>query len=180
MEAPLAALEDRLRQTEEVLVAERLAKPPPFSGDVDSNGQPEGMPWSQWSFIFRSYNGAFDPGATRLLQQVETKVEDPAMVDNTTTPGGERRLSVQLFYVLALSCRGKPLQVVRRVPEGFGFEAWKQLCKEFESRFLSRFQGILQAILSPTTTDDPVQTIHQWESRSWHRNTCPTESLLAT
>ena len=83
MEARLIALEDRLRQTEEVLVAERLArqtaeaaqqtvglepaggggerppgwpslvdtkasgKHPTFSGDVDVNGQPEGMPWSQ-------------------------------------------------------------------------------------------------------------------------------------
>ena len=51
------------------------------------------------------------------------------------------------------------------MPEGFGFEAWKQLCKEFEPRLPSRFQGMLQAILSPTTTDDHVQTIYQWESR---------------
>ena len=107
MEARLAALVDRLRQTEEVLVAERLArqtaeaaqqavgptgpvgertpvpqslidtraiaKPPLFNGDIDPNGQPEGMPWSQWSFIFRSYIGSFDPGATQLLQRVERK-----------------------------------------------------------------------------------------------------------
>ena len=118
------------------------------------------MPGAQWSFIFRSYTGAFDPGATRLLQQV-----DPAVVDNTTMTDGERRLSVQLFYVLALTCRGKSLQVVRRVPEGFGFEAWKQLCKEIEPRLRSRFQGILQPILSTATTDDPVQAIYQWESR---------------
>ena len=100
MEARLIALEERLRQTKDVLVAERLArqtaeaaqqtvgpqpagagvgvgserppglpslvdtmaigKLPTFSGDVDVNGQPEGMPWSQWSFVFRSYIGAFD------------------------------------------------------------------------------------------------------------------------
>ena len=77
----------------------------------------------------------------------------------------ERRLSIQLLYVLALTCRGKALQVVRRVPEGFGFEAWKQLCRKFEPRLPSRFQGMLQALLSPTRVDDPVQTIYQWESR---------------
>ena len=88
MEVRLAALEERLRQTEEVLVQERLARqteaaqqamgssvltgervltvqslvdtkaigrPPTFSGDIDTNGQPEGMPCSQWSFVFRSY-----------------------------------------------------------------------------------------------------------------------------
>ena len=41
----------------------------------------------------------------------------------------------------------------------------KQLCKEFEPRLPSRFQAMLQAILSPTTTDGHVQTIRQWESR---------------
>ena len=63
-----------------------------FSGDVDVNGQLEGMPWSQWSVVFRSFLGAFDPTATRLLRQVESN----------------------------------------GVSEGFGFEAWKQLCREFE------------------------------------------------
>ena len=196
MEARLAAVEDHLRQTEEVLVQERrqtaeaaqqgvgapaptgewasgvqslvdtraIGKPPTFSGDVDPNGQPEGMPWSQWSSIFRSYLGAFDPVATGLLQQVETKVEDPTVVDNTTTTEAERRLSIQLLYVLALTCRGKSLQVVRRVPEGVGLQVWKQLCREFEPRLPSRFQGLVQAFLSPTRTDDPVQTIYQWES----------------
>ena len=89
------------------------------------NGQPEGMPWSQESFVFRSYLGASDPTATSLLRQVESNVEDPVVVDNTIMTEGERRLSIQLFYVLALTCRGKALQVVRRVPEGFGFEACK-------------------------------------------------------
>ena len=60
--------------------------------DVDVNGQAEGMPWSQWSFVFRSYLGAFDRTATRLLQQVETNVEDPVVVDNTTMTDGDRRL----------------------------------------------------------------------------------------
>ena len=80
--------------------------------------QPEGLPWSQWSFVFRSYLGAYDPVATRLLQQVEAKVEDPSVVDNESMTEAERRLSVQLFSVLALTCKGKSLQVVRRVPEG--------------------------------------------------------------
>ena len=43
------------------------------------------------------------------------------VVDNTGMTEVDRRLSIQLFHVLALTCRGKALQVVRRVPEGFGF-----------------------------------------------------------
>ena len=92
-----------------------IGKPPTLSGDIDT---PEGMPWSQWSFVFRSYLGAYDSVATRLLQQIEAKVEDPSVVDNASMTEAERRLSVQLFYVLALTCKGKSLQVVRRVPEG--------------------------------------------------------------
>ena len=92
-------------------------------------------------------------------------MEDPVVVDNTSVTEGERRLSIHLFYELALTCRGKALQVVRRVPEGFCFDAWKQLCTEFEPRLPSRFQGMLQAPVAPTRVDDPVQTIYQWESR---------------
>ena len=141
MEARLIAWAYQLRQTEEVLVAERLArqtaeaaqqtvgpqpagagggserppglpsvvdtkaigKPSTFSGDVDVNGQPEGMPWSQWSFVFWSYLGAFGPTATRLLRQMESNVEDPVVFDNTSMTEVERRLSIQLFYVLALT-----------------------------------------------------------------------------
>ena len=79
----------------------RLEKPPTFSGDVDVNGQPKGMPWSQWSFIFRSYFGASDPTATRLLQQVENDVEDPVVVDSTGMTDVERRLSIQWFGLLS-------------------------------------------------------------------------------
>ena len=39
------------------------------------NGQPEGMP-------------SFNPTATRLLRQVESNVEDPVVVDNTSMTEG--------------------------------------------------------------------------------------------
>ena len=42
-------------------------------------------------------------------------MEDPAVVDNTTMTDGERRLSVQLFYVLALTCRAGGEAGARRV-----------------------------------------------------------------
>ena len=105
------------------------------------------------------------PDSNQVAEAGGTNVEDPVVVDNTSMTEVERRLSIQLFYVLALTCRGKALQVVRRVFEGFGFEAWKQLCREFEPRLPSRFQGMLQAFLSPTRKDDPVRTIYQWDSR---------------
>ena len=67
---------ERLPGLPSLVDTKAIGKPPTFSGDVDVNGQPEGMPWSQWSFVFRSYVGAFDPTATRLLNEVESNVED--------------------------------------------------------------------------------------------------------
>ena len=97
---------NRLRQTEEVLVAERLArqtaeaaqqtvgpqpaaavgvgerppgllslvvakaigKHPTFSGHVDVNGQPEGMPWSQWNFCIPELPWSVRPDSSQAAE----------------------------------------------------------------------------------------------------------------
>ena len=74
-----------------------------FSGDGDLNGRVSSMPWSQWSLTVRRYLGELNQTATRLLQRVETKVEDPIITDHTTMTRAERRLSEQLCCVLALT-----------------------------------------------------------------------------
>ena len=107
------------------------------------SGQPEGMPLSQWSLVYQSYLGAIDPTGTRLLQQVETKVEDPVAVDNTT-----------------MRCRWS-----NEFPEVSGSRRGNSCVEEFGPSLPSRFQGMLQALLSTTRMDDPVQTISQWDSR---------------
>ena len=88
METRLLVLENRLRQTEEPLVAERRAsrrtaesvqqvvrtcpagvdvegsgRLEMFSGDSDLNSRVNSMPWSQWSLTVRSYFEEFDPVA---------------------------------------------------------------------------------------------------------------------
>ena len=103
-----------------------------FSGAGDLNDRVNSMPWSQWSLIVRSYFGELNQTATQLLEQVETNVEDPNITDNTTMTGAERRLSTQLYCVLALICRKRALQVAQQVPRGYGFEAWRQLCRKFQ------------------------------------------------
>ena len=138
IETRLLVLENRLRQTEEALVAERRAsrrtaevaqqvvrtcpagvdvedigRLKMFSGDSDWNSRVNSMPWSQWSITVRSYFGEFNQTATRLRQRVEKNVEDPIIADNTTMLGEERRHSIQLYWVLALTCRKRALQVVR-------------------------------------------------------------------
>ena len=114
--------------------AEEIGTLPMFSGDVDSSEQTDSVPWSQWSLTIRSYFGKFNRKTTWMLQQVETSVDDPIITDNTVMTRAEKRFSAQAYCVLVLTCRSKALQVVQRVPRGSGFEAWRQLCEEFEPR----------------------------------------------
>ena len=191
----LLTLENRLRQTEEALVAERRAsrrtaevaqqvvrtcpagvdveeigRLEMFSGDSDLNSRVNSMPWSQWSLTVRSYFGEFNQTATRLLQLVETNVEDP---DNTTMTGAERRLSIQLYCVLALTCKKRALQVVQQVPRGYGFEAWRRLCRKFGQHPPARSRGMLQTLLSSTKSAELKLLVRQWRNRG---NVCEEQS----
>ena len=190
METRLLVLENRLRQTEEALVAERRASRrtaevaqlvvracpagvdveetgtlETFSGDSDLNGRISSMPWSQWSLTVRRYFGEFNQTATRLLQRVETNAEDPIITDNTTMTGAERRLSIQLYSVLALTCRKRVLQVVQQVPRGYGFEAWRRLCRKFGPHPPVRSRGMLQALLSSRKSAELKRLVRQWRNR---------------
>ena len=64
---------------------------------------------------------------------MEVNLEDPIIADNTKMTGAERRLSEQLYCVLALTCRKRALQIVQQVPRGYVFEAWRQQCQKFET-----------------------------------------------
>ena len=92
-----------------------------------------------------------------MLQQVETSVDDPIITDNTVMTRAEKRFSAQAYCVLVLTCRGKALQVIQRVPRGFGFEAWRQLCEEFEPRPPAKSQEMCQAFLSPAKSGESMQ-----------------------
>ena len=94
-----------------------------------------------------------------MLQQVETSVDDPIITDNTVMTRAEN--SAQAYCVLILTCRGKALQVVQRVPTVFGFEAWRQLYVEFEPHLPVMSQGMRQALLSSTKLDESVQMVRQ-------------------
>ena len=66
-----------------------------------------------------------------LFRNVAAKERDPSVADKATMMGGKRRLPTQRYNVIALTCRRRISLAVRRV-FSFGFEAWKQLRREFE------------------------------------------------
>ena len=137
--------------------AEQIGTLPMFSGDVALSEQTDSVPWSQWSLTIRSYFGKFNRTTTSMLQQVGTSVDDPIITDNTVMTRAEKRFSAEANCVLLLTCRGKALQMVQRVPRGFGFEAWRQLCEEFEPRPAAKSQQMCQAFLSPAQSDESMQ-----------------------
>ena len=135
-----------------------------FSGDVDLSERPDSMPLSQRSLTIRSYFGKFNRTTAWMLQQVETSVDDPIITDNTVMTRAEKRFSAQAFCVLILTCKGKALLMVQRVPKGFWFEAWKQLFEDLEPRPPVKSQEMCQALLSSTKSDASVLMVRQQEN----------------
>ena len=50
-----------------------------------------------------------------LLRDVVAKERDPAVADKAATMGRKRRLPIQLYYVIAVTCRRRVSLAVRRV-----------------------------------------------------------------
>ena len=139
-----------------------------------------------WSLLLWSCLGAFEQMVTGLLRNVVAKERDPAVVDKVAIMGRKRRLPIQLYNVIALTCRRRVSLAVRRV-FSFGFEAWKQLCREFEPWVsCSRFQWMLQAPLPSTRQTvrcgkfNGYQVTERQKTSSLQccKGTCATESLL--
>ena len=140
-----------------------IGKPPNFSGEVGDDGKPDGPAWSQWAFLFRAYVGAFSADTRKLLEDAEQAIE--TIIQDPHFNKAEYELGAQVYYILALTLRGRALGVVQRTSEGNGFEAWRLLCAEFEPRLPGIFQSMLQALLAPPPTRDPVQCLYEWERR---------------
>ena len=86
-------------------------------------------------------------------------MDDPIITDCTVMRRAEKRFSAQVYFVL--TCRGMALQVVQRVPKGFGFVAWRQLYEEFEPHLPVKSQGMRQPLLSSTKSDESVRMVRQ-------------------
>ena len=140
-----------------------LGKPGVFTGYLDENGKTVGDSWQQWSWTFRAHICALSPVMRANLEKAGANVAMQTTYENSRLTPEEREFSCSLFYVFAMTCKGRALAVIQRVPEQSGFEAWRQLCTEFEPHLLARFQVVLQNILNPAPSIDMVEGIYGWE-----------------
>ena len=123
-----------------------LAKPMPFDGS-EAN-------WRDWRFRFENVCtllGFLDQmqEATRHagveLEALELDYVEAARV---------------LYSILVCVCGGKALSLVRSLPQGSGFRAWKLLVEEYEPVVAARRAAVLSELLTPRWTD--ANFIVQW------------------
>ena len=152
--------------------ARETGEPPTSSGEGGLIGRAEGMTWHLWSFILWSCLGAFEQMVIGSSGNVVARERDPAVTDKVIMMGRKRRFSIHLYCVIVLTCRRRASLAVRRL-FSFGFEAWKQLCRELSSltnqtcsREARRRCVILLAMRYPNTSE---QCLELRNARTCHR-----------
>ena len=131
-----------------------LGKPETFKGEPSK--------YRDWIFILKSYLGAIDSRFPELLEKVEGS--DVAMYNATLTQD-EVDLSSQLYYILVMLLRDRPLDRMHDVGIGEGLEGYRQLSLEYEPKVQSRFVGLLMSILSFSFDGDIPAKISEFERK---------------
>ena len=158
--APTSHPQASSRSSHSLIDTRVLGKPNVFSGDT---ADPKN-PWMQWSFVAKAYFAAVDMRLAALLTAASDRSEDTAPIDNATLITEEAQLSTTVYYALCMLTRDEALTIVRSVPEGHGFEAWRKLDHQFAPKVASRFQNMMEGILYPVVSGTQYQRAWQdWE-----------------
>ena len=120
------------------------------------------MPWSQWSLTVRSYFGRGQPDGDPVAAAGGNK---RGRSDHRRQHDDDRSGETTFNTAVLWTCRKRALQVVQQVPRGYGFEAWRQLCRKFGPHPPVRSRGMLQALLSLTKSAEPRQLVRRWRNR---------------
>ncbi|CAE7337188.1 unnamed protein product [Symbiodinium sp. CCMP2592] len=122
----------------------QLGKPEVFKGSTEES-------FSDWSFIFESYLSCIDSRYIDLLEQAKfSKKSFP----NRALSDVDRDLSCQLYYILVMLLRGRPLDITYNTGLGEGLESYRRIFEEFHPRVASRYVGTLTTLLSSKFGDD--------------------------
>ena len=111
--------------------------------------------------MLRAYAGALSP---ELLNEMVRSEGVEVIIDNSTLSALERSRSTQLFYILAMLCRGRSQDKLANVGTGLGYELWRQLCLEYEPKVRVRQAGLLvQTFTYNFGQDDIISSLELWE-----------------
>ena len=105
----------------------RLGRPPQFDGDEET--------WPEWSFQVKSYLSLIGDSVADDLTTVETLDVEVPLGDMSDH---RKELSRKTFYALCMLVKGPPLGIMRQVDNSHGYEAWRRLCRRFDSNLAGR------------------------------------------
>jgi hypothetical protein len=135
-----------------------IGKAPNFSGDHKE--------WHDWSFQFTAYMGSANARAITALKAAATR--ETAITNEDLHLMGEEyvEMSTQLYFGLAMLCKGAALTTVKNVTGNNGLDAWRALCALYDPGSRGRQRVRMQQLLQPKKPEQVAQTVEaveRWE-----------------
>ena len=117
------------------------------------NREDEISQFGEWKWMFKQYIRAIEPAISKSMDDVEADLSTSVSLVEMTM---DAEVQAQKLYALLTSMlRERPLQLVRSVEEGNGYEAWRILVNTLSPTSKSRALALLGAI-----TQYPQMTAH--------------------
>ena len=135
--------EDKIVKMTTPLELRSAGRPTTFSGKDED--------WNDWSFVMRAYLSVIGDDVASLLERVETVKEQVTVAQLEANRPGCTNAVRQVYFQLAMTCRGPALAVVKGVERNNGIEVWRKLFERYEPDLGPRLQTMMARILSPGT-----------------------------
>ena len=134
--------------------------------------------WLEFRFKLENYLTLVEEKYVQLLRDAESQpvANLPAGGDETSVT--IRTLNHTLYALLATLTTGRSLRLVQRVPNRNGFEVWRQLVTENAPKTAGRRFAMLQAVLQPGMSNNPVKFEETW--KSWEHQLEVYENLATS
>ena len=152
--APAEAARNSFKEAAARLVDMRgVARPPTFNGASEA--------WGEFRFRLESLAGllSLDVGMKKArtcsLEELALEVDDE----------DEATRSRLLYNLLVQICGGRASTLLRLLPRGNGWLAWRKLCDEYEPSVTSRHLSMLVGVLTPQWDESTAFTdqLMRWE-----------------
>ena len=154
MTSPSGAAAGGAEATTQPLVDTRLlGRPKSFDGREAS--------WRTFRFGFLGYCAAVDPELRAALAEAEQA--DLSVIGNAVLDASRRRLSTQVYYMLALLAEEPVQRLLEHAGESEGFLAWRRLVDEFEPRTAGRQAGLLLGLLRFEFAGEPRTAMDEFD-----------------
>jgi hypothetical protein len=118
--------------------------------------------WKDWAFGFLSFCTAVSVYMGERMSSYAKLLEGTARVDLSAV---DAKVTVQLGYMLILSCKDKAVEKLRNFPDPqHGLESWRRLVQEYEPASAGRFGGMLVGILATKFKGTGSEELDTWEA----------------